>query len=34
LVRIADHLVLAWTDDVGDLSKVVSVKVPLLGFYD
>ena len=34
LVRVADHLVLAWTDEMGDLSKVVSVKVPLLGFYD
>jgi hypothetical protein len=34
LVRVADHLVLAWTDEISDLSKVVSVKVPILGFYD
>ena len=34
MVRVADHLVLAWTDEVGDLSKIASVKVPLLGFYD
>lgn len=34
LVRVADNLVLAWTDEISELSKVVSVKVPILGFYD
>jgi hypothetical protein len=34
LARVADNLVLAWTDTIGDLSKVVSVEVPILGFYD
>jgi hypothetical protein len=34
LVRVADKLVLAWADEISDLSKVVSVKVPILGFYD
>ncbi len=34
MVRVADNLVLAWTDEMSDLSKVVSVKVPILGFYD
>jgi hypothetical protein len=34
LARVADNLVLAWTDTIGDLSKVVSVQVPILGFYD
>jgi len=34
LVRVADNLVLAWTDEISDQHKVVSVKVPILGFYD
>ncbi len=34
LARVADKLVLAWTDEISNLSKVVSVKVPILGFYD
>lgn len=34
LVRVADNLVLAWTDEMNDVSKVASVKVPILGFYD
>ena len=34
LVRVADNLVLAWTDEMNDESKVASVKVPLRGFYD
>jgi hypothetical protein len=25
---------LAWTDEINDLSKVVSVEVPIIGFYD
>jgi hypothetical protein len=31
---VGDNLILAWTDELSDLSKVVSVKVPILGFYD
>jgi len=34
LGRVADNLVLAWTDKIDDLSKVVSVEVSILGFYD
>jgi len=31
---VGDKLILAWTDVMSDESKVVSVKVPILGFYD
>jgi len=34
MVRVGDKFILAWTDELSDLSKVVSVKVPILGFYD
>jgi len=34
MVRVGDKLILAWTDELSDLSKVVSVKVPIPGFYD
>jgi hypothetical protein len=34
MVLVGDKLILAWTDEMNDLSKVVSVKVPILGFYD
>jgi hypothetical protein len=34
LARVGSQLILAWTDEIGDLNKVVSVKVPILGFYD
>ena len=34
MVRIRDELVFAWTDEMNDLSKVASVKVPIIGFYD
>jgi hypothetical protein len=34
LLRVADNLVLAWTDEIRELSKVVSVRVPILGFFD
>jgi hypothetical protein len=34
MIRAGDKLVLAWTDDFNDMSKVVSVRVPILGFYD
>jgi len=34
MARVGDKLILAWTDQMNDLSKVVSVQVPLPGFYD
>jgi len=34
LIRIGDKLILAWTDKIDDLSKVVSVEVPIRGYYD
>jgi hypothetical protein len=34
LIRVGDKLILAWTDEIGDLSKIMSVSVPILGFYD
>ena len=34
MIRVGDKLVLAWTDEMNELSKVVSVKVPITGFYD
>lgn len=34
LARIDDKLLLAWTDEVGDASEVVSIEVPILGFYE
>ena len=34
LVRAADKLLLAWTDEIGDTTEVVSVMVPIPGFYD
>lgn len=34
LLRTGDELLLAWTDEIGGLSKVVSVRVPIAGFYD
>jgi len=34
LIRAADKLLLAWTDEIGDTSEVVSVMVPIPGFYD
>jgi len=34
MTRVGDKLILAWTDKLSDLSKVVSVEVPILGFYD
>jgi hypothetical protein len=34
LVRIGDKLILAWTDEISDLSKIMSVSVPIRGFYD
>jgi hypothetical protein len=34
MVRVGDELILAWNDVIRDQSKVVSVTVPILGFYD
>jgi len=34
MVRVADELILAWPIMIGDNSRVVSVKLPILGFYD
>ncbi len=34
MLRVGDKLVFAWTDEMNDLSKVASVKVPIIGFYD
>jgi hypothetical protein len=34
MLRVGDKLMLAWTDEINDLSKVVSVEVPIIGFYD
>lgn len=34
LVRVRDKLILAWTDKFDEVSKVVSVEVAILGFYD
>ena len=34
LKRSGAELLLAWTDEIGGLSKVVSVRVPIAGFYD
>lgn len=34
LVRKDDNLILGWTDEISDVSRVVSVKIPILDFYD
>ena len=34
LIRAADKLLLAWTDEIADATEVVSVIVPIPGFYD
>jgi len=34
LARSDDKLILAWTDEVGDTAEVVSIEVPILGFYE
>lgn len=34
MLRADDKLILAWTDEIADVRKVVSVKVPIAGFYD
>ena len=34
LARSDDKLVLAWTDEISDVTEIVSIKIPILGFYD
>jgi len=34
MVRENDTLVLAWTGEMNELTKVVSVELPIIGFYD
>ena len=34
MIIVDDRLILAWTDTIEELSKVVSVKVEIRGFYD
>ncbi len=34
LIRAADKLLVAWTDEIGDATEVVAVQVPIPGFYD
>lgn len=34
MLRAGDKLILAWTDEIAGVRKVVSVKVPIAGFYD
>ena len=34
MILVGDKLIFAWTDEMSDLNKVVSVEVPILGFYD
>lgn len=34
LVRVADKLIVAWTDKPGDSSEVMSVEIPILGLHD
>ncbi len=34
MIRKNDKLVLAWTDEISGVRKIVSIEVPILGFYD
>ncbi len=34
LIRSDDKLILAWTDEISNATEIVSIKVPILGFYD
>ncbi len=34
MIRRGDKLILAWTDEISGAQKIVSVEVPILGFYD
>ena len=33
-MRSDDKLILAWTDEIADASEIVSIEVPILGFYE
>ena len=34
MARVDDKLILAWTDEITDATEIVSIEVPILGFYD
>lgn len=34
MVRNEDELILAWTDDISDATRISSIRVPILGSYD
>lgn len=34
IARNNDQLILAWTDEIGEATEIVSIKVPIPGFYD
>lgn len=34
MTRVDDKLILSWTDEISDATEIVSIKVPILGFYD
>lgn len=34
IARSQDKLILAWTDDINDTTEIVSIRVPVLGFYE
>ncbi len=34
LARSEDRLIVAWTDEIAETTRVVSVEVPIVGFYD
>ena len=34
MARIGDRLILAWTDEIMDASEIVSIEVPIIGFYE
>ncbi len=34
LVRVDDQLLLAWSDQLNDVRKIASVRVPILGYYN
>jgi hypothetical protein len=34
MTRVDNNLILAWSDNINDLSKIASVRIPIRGFYD
>jgi len=34
MTRVGDELIMAWTDEMKNVSKIVAVRVRILGFYD